>query len=423
MLDVLVAAAAAADPARVAVRSGGAALTYGQVSALLATAATVPADPRPVLLPVTSTVPDVVALLFAAAAGRPVLVLDGNATSWERDQASAQFTPLDAAVGLCTSGTTGLPKVVTADWPDLLANARAFAIAAGVGADDVIWCGTPLHHRYCFAAGLLGGLSVGATVVLGPGVSPAEFTGRLLDERVTTLMSVPFLYSWYVRQLERDPELPRRWSLRRCIAAGAPLPATLATLWRRRTGLPLLSHYGSTEDGQITIGCGESDEGVGRPLPDREVRVDGSGEVLVRRVGPFAAADDRWRPTGDTGHLDSNGNLHLVGRLGDRLNIGGRKVDPVEVEDVLRSHPAVTDCAVAAVPGPAGDEMAAFLVTDRDVSDAVLRRHLAAVLSAYKLPRTLVRVSEVPRSGAGKVRRGALVAGLVGGVGRPAGAS
>jgi long-chain acyl-CoA synthetase len=402
-------AARAADPARTAVRSGADELTWGEVAALLDGPVDSPGEP--VLLPVTGAVADVAALLRHAAAGRAVMVLDGAATPWERERVAALFAPSGPGVGLCTSGTTGLPTVVSTDWPDLLANARAFAVAAGVEAGDVVWCGTPMHHRYCFAAGLLGSLAVGATVVLTPAVGPGDFTGRLLDEGVTVLLSVPYLYGWYLRQLDREPDLPARWSLRRCVAAGAPLPAGTAARWRAATGLPLLSHYGSTEDGQISVGTGEPDEGVGRILPDREVRVDAAGEVLVRRAG--AGPDGPWRRTGDTGRLDERGNLHLVGRLGDRLNIAGRKVDPVEVEDVLRTHPAVADCAVAAAPGPGGDEVVAFLATTGPVADAELRRHLAAVLSAYKLPRRLVRVTEVPRSRTGKVRRGALVAGLV----------
>jgi acyl-coenzyme A synthetase/AMP-(fatty) acid ligase len=344
-------------------------------------------------------------------------VLDGAGTEWERERARALFAPVGPAAGLCTSGTTGLPTVVPAPWPDLLANARAFAVAAGIGQDgdgdgggEVVWCGTPLHHRYCFAAGLLGGLAVGATVVLTPAVGPADLTTRLLDERVTTVLSVPYLYGWYLRGLEQDPALIARWSLRRCVAAGAPLPPELARRWRRVTGLPLLSHYGSTEDGQISVGTGEDDEGVG----PRPARPGGAGRRHRRGARPppggargAVAAHGRHGPPRRRRHL------HLVGRLGDRLNIAGRKVDPTEVEDVLRTHPGVADCAVAAVPGSAGDEMAAFVVVDAAVGDAELRRHLTRVLSAYKLPRHLVRVAEVPRSRTGKVRRGALVARLV----------
>lgn len=414
-MDVLtrsVAGVAAADPERVAVRSGPDELRYGQLHRLLR-GASAPADGAPVVLPVTGTVADVSTLLERAAAGHPVLVLDGGSTAWERDRAAARFDPTGPAAGLCTSGTSGLPTVVTADWADLLANAREFAVAAGIGAGDVVWCGTPLHHRYCFAAGLLGGLTVGATVVLTPGQGPAEFVDRLLAERISVLLSVPYLYGWYVQQLEREPDLPARWSLRRCVAAGAPLPPDLADRWRDLAGLPLLSHYGSTEDGQVTVGRGEPDEGVGQPLPDTEVRVERTGEVLVRRRGVHPAPDAGWRRTGDLGHVDPRGNLHLVGRLTDRINVAGRKVDPVEVEDVLRSHPAVTDCTIAAAPGHSGDEVVAFVVLTGPASDAELRRHLAARLSAYKVPRRLVRVPEVPRSRTGKVRRGALVAELV----------
>jgi long-chain acyl-CoA synthetase len=442
-LTGVVARVARVDPARVAVRGADGEVTYRELHDLLA-AASRPAAGASVL-PVSGLASDVVALLTRAVAGQSVVVIDAQTTEWERDRVEASAPDHDDDqpqwLALCTSGTSGLPKVVPLDWRlDVLPNALAFAEAAGYREDDVIWCGTPLHHRYCLAAGVLGGLLSGATVLLMPGMlGPAEFGRRLRDERVTVLLSVPYLYGFYAQELARVPDDVRDLVLRRCVAAGEPLPTQVARAWQQATGLPLLSHLGRTEDGQLTLGRGEPDEGVGRPLADTELRVDADGVIATRRLavpsGPAAPPDtaardgrrgdgrlgpadpgrDGWRRTGDLGHLDERGNLHVTGRATERLNVAGKKVDPVEVEQALRMCPGVSDCVVAGVPGPTGDELVGFVVAGRGPTDAELRRHLGELLSPYKIPRRFVRLDRVPRSRTGKPQRGLLVSGLLAG--------
>ncbi|SCL21432.1 Acyl-CoA synthetase (AMP-forming)/AMP-acid ligase II [Micromonospora pallida] len=451
-LTGVLARVARVDPTRVAVRARDGEVTYHELHELLVAAAS-----RPVagvsVLPVSGLASDVVALLTRAAAGQNVLVIDAQTTEWERDrvEASAPEHEVDRPqwLALCTSGTSGLPKVVPLDWRlDFLPNALAFAEAAGYREDDVIWCGTPLHHRYCLAAGVLGGLLSGSTVLLMPGMlGPAEFGRRLREERVTVLLSVPYLYGFYAQELARVPDDVGGLALRRCVAAGEPLPTQVARAWQEATGLPLLSHLGRTEDGQLTLGCGEPDEGVGRPLDDTELRVDADGVIATRRraapadpsgpatpsgsaapsdiaardgrrdggwPGPADGGRDGWRRTGDLGYLDERGNLHVTGRATERLNVAGKKVDPVEVEQALRMCPGVSDCVVAGVPGPTGDELVGFVV-GRGPTDAELRRHLGELLSPYKVPRRFVRLDRVPRSRTGKPQRGLLVSGLLAG--------
>ncbi|MFI2650783.1 class I adenylate-forming enzyme family protein [Micromonospora fulviviridis] len=440
-LTGVVARVARVAPARVAVRGADGEVTYRELHDLLSAAGSRPAAGVS-LLPVSGLASDVVALLTGAVAGQSLLVIDAQTTGWERDRVEALTPEHDDDrpqwLALCTSGTSGLPKVVPLDWRlDVLPNALAFAEAAGYCEDDVIWCGTPLHHRYCLAAGVLGGLLSRSTVLLMPGMlGPAEFGRRLRDERVTVLLSVPYLYGFYAQELARVPDGVRDLPLRRCVAAGEPLPAQVARAWQQATGLPLLSHLGSTEDGQLTLGRGEPDEGVGRPLADTQLRVDADGVIATRRLaGPEAPPDsaardgrrdrgglgpadrgrDGWRRMGDLGYLDERGNLHVTGRATERLNVAGKKVDPVEVEQALRMCPGVSDCVVAGVPGPTGDELVGFVVADRGPSDAELRRHLGELLSPYKLPRRFVRLDRVPRTRTGKPQRGLLVSGLLAG--------
>jgi non-ribosomal peptide synthetase component E (peptide arylation enzyme)/acyl carrier protein len=379
---------------------------------------------------VGQSVADVEAILRAGLAGESVLLLSPGTTDWELERAETLFAAGSAAgfgggpvVGLCSSGSSGLPKVVELAWEGLLANAASFAATAGYGEDDVLWCTTPLAHLYCLGAGVLGGLLSGSTVILSKGMlSPDEFAELASRQAPSVLLSVPFLFNRYLRLLEDAPEIAAGWSLRMAIAAGEPVSPQLIAAWRASTRVPLRSHYGLTEAGQITLANGGEGEGVGRPLDDVEVRIGESGEIAVRRrppalpyriVGREPAAGG-WHETGDLGRLDDDGNLHIVGRADSRLNIAGKKVDPVEVEGVLGGCEGVEDCAVASVDGPDGPELAAFVCSspDREIDDIELRAELAKRLSPHKLPRNIAHVREIPRTLTGKVRRGELIAGL-----------
>jgi acyl-coenzyme A synthetase/AMP-(fatty) acid ligase len=424
LLDA-VATTAAGDPARTAIRGpGGRQVSYRRLDAALAGAPA--AAPRRLALGVTGTAQDVCELLRLTVQGHSVLLLDATATRWERDRAARRFEEAEPSgsgpsLGLCTSGTNGLPRVVDLDWRGALANAASFARAAGYGPGDVIWCSTPLPHLYGLAAGVIAGLLSGATLVLGGGaMGPGEFADRLVGEQATVLLSVPFLLRRYLTDLERAPNAIAAGRLRATVAAGEPVGAELVAGWRRQGGGPLLSHYGLTEGGHITLAGGDPGDGVGAPLRDVEVRVGGDGAIRVRRSPPARPyrilGEDPpaggWCATGDEGYLDAAGNLHITGRSSDRINVAGRKVDPVEVEERLREVDGLRDCAVAGVPFGGEEQVVAFVALDEPLPDGRLRAELREHLSAHKLPRRFVRVQEIPRTATGKIRRGRLIAEL-----------
>ncbi|WP_242887555.1 class I adenylate-forming enzyme family protein [Actinomadura litoris] len=407
--------AARRSPDRPALRGAGGEIGYGDLADRLASAE--PGTDRRVL-PVSGTVDDVVALLRLACGGHDVLLLDAAATAWEAERARGLFQGAGAedgspVLGLCTSGTTGLPKIVEVGWPELLANARACARALRFGERDVVWSTAAMPHRMSLDRALLAGLLSGATVVMRSGLlGPAEFHRTLLEGRVTVLLTIPFLYRGYVERLAREPGVVRSWALRACVAGGEVLPDDLRARWPEVTDLPLLPAYGTTEDGSLTLGRGDPGEGVGAPLEGVELTADASGEVMARHTWADGAPTP-WRRTGDLGRLDDRGRLHLTGRRGELMNIGGRRVDPHEVEQALRMNGRVVDCVVAGTPGANGEEMVAFVVTDGDVPNAEMRRSLAALLSPHKLPSRFVRLPEIPRGLTGKARRGMLVADLM----------
>lgn len=420
---------AAQSPERIAIADATETRTYGELAELLARAGERPARGRGAER-VSPTVGDVELILTAACRGKSLLTLDAAATDWELERAGSIFLAAgdedgaaDPVLGLCTSGSSGLPKVVELDWASLLANAGSFARAAAYGPDDVLWCTTPLAHLYCLGAGVLGGLLSGAGVLLGKGMlTPTEFERLVRDSRPTVLLSVPFLFRRYLAILRDAPETVAALRLRAAIAAGEPVAPELIDAWREVAGVGLLAHYGLTEGGQITLAGGGADEGVGRPLDDVDVAIDDEGQVLVRRRPPARpyrvigqeADPDGWYASGDLGRLDERGNLHVEGRVDDRINVAGKKVDPREVEEALGACEGVADCAVAGVETADGGQVVAFLRVEEDNApdDGEIRALLAERLSPYKLPQAFVRVAEIPRTLTGKVRRGELIAGL-----------
>jgi pimaricinolide synthase PimS1 len=426
LLRAAVAAVAREDPQRPALIGAGERRSYGELAALFGGLEVGP--PRRRALAVDPTVAAVETVLSESLGGADLLLADGRTTAAELERVGAIFAAHggdgEAArpcIGLTTSGSSGLPKVVELDWESLQRNAGAFAAAAGYGAGDVIWCTTPLAHLYCFGAGVLAGLLSGATVLLSSGIlGPAEFAATALAERPTVLLSVPFLFRRYQAAFEADPGLAAAWSVRCCVAAGEPVPADLIESWRRLSGVGLRSHYGLTEGGHITLAGGDAEEGVGRPLADVELRIGEGGAIELRRQAPqlpyrvIGAAPDPegWCATGDIGHLDEDGHLHVTGRADGRINFAGKKIDPEEVEQALLACAGVADCAVAGIDGPDGERVAAFVVAadGATVSDGELRSQLASRLSPYKLPRHFVRVESIPRTLTGKVRRGELIA-------------
>ena len=448
-------AQAAAGPDRPAIVEGDTATSY---RSLLASCAALTGRLRAgaiapgtrVALPVGNRTRDVTCLLALATIGAEVLLLDGAAPVGESRRLVDLFrahhvvTPGGLEVSargrratasparsrrfaLVTSGVNGVPKIVRRDWPTSLANAAAFASAAGYEAGDGILVTTPLHHSYAFSTALLSGLVSGAALHLVPTpASPAALVAALRRAGVTVVQSVPFLYRC-VLELRVPIRSPH---LRACITAGETCPQPLLDQWRAAVGLPLLNHYGTTEAAMVTFDPGGSGRGVGWPLAGVDVRVldrntgavlprGASGELTVRLRGRSSSYSGQpelqrssmtggWFRTGDVGRIEEDGCVLIESRLSRRINVAGNEIDPVEVEQALLAHPAIRECVVVGRPGDAGQDVWVFVVASERLALAPVRRFLAGRLSGHKLPRHLVQLEGLPKTASGKVRLGLL---------------
>jgi O-succinylbenzoic acid--CoA ligase len=309
----------------------------------------------------------------------------------------------DVWVVLHTSGTTAAPKPVALTYGNFRASAAAAASNLPLTPDDRWLCVMPLFH--------VGGLSIltrsafaGSSAIVHERFD-ADAVCESLESGEATVVS---LVATMLGRL-RAAGLSRAPALRAALVGGGPVPRDLLD-WGAEIGLPLLQTYGMTETcSQIaTAAAGSS---AARPLPGVEVQIGFDSEILVRgpMVSAGALAADGWLHTGDRGRLDSEGFLHVEGRIKDTIVTGGENVAAAEVEEALVSHPAVADAAVVGRPDPEwGEAVTAFVVLDAEASDESIVAHARERLAGYKVPRAIVRVEELPRTASGKLLKGRL---------------
>jgi len=344
--------------------------------------------------------------------------------------------PGRGATIMYTSGTTGKAKGVLTTHANLAAQIESMIEAWGWTADDHILHVLPLHHVHGVVNVLGCGLWAGAVCEMLPRFDPEEVWERLAGGEVTLFMAVPTIYNRLIAAWEGYPEARRRElsersrSLRLMVSGSAALPVSTLERWREITGHVLLERYGMTEfcmalsnplDGERVAGS------VGTPMPGVEVRLVGDdgvpvedgvpGEIEVRGPGVFpgywrnpgataSSFREGWFRTGDQAVVE-RGRYRILGRSSvDIIKSGGEKISALEIEETLRSHGAIADCAVVGVPDPEwGQRVAAALVLAGDTGLTLeeLRSWAKERLAAYKVPQEIRIVGELPRNAMGKV--------------------
>jgi len=351
--------------------------------------------------------------------------------------AHAAASPLDVAgpaerdphVIFFTSGSTGKPKGVVlshrANW------LRSYPGATSEPGGKGVVCMFPLFHMAGWSIAL--GAWQGRRAVHFAPADPAVLLASVQRHRAGRLYAIPAVWA---RILEHGVARYDVSTLREAdTGTSATPPELIAAI---RDALPQTVtriFYGSTEAGPATIlphaDLASKPGGVGRPQPGCEVRLSESGEVCVRSPflmdgyfdNPEATAEalqDGWYHTGDLGAFDADGYLSIVGRARDVIRSGGETISPVEVEQVLVSHPAFTEVAVVGVPDTAWGELVTACVVVRAGVEAPdvdsLRAWCSDRLAPFKHPRRLVVLDALPRTPAtGQVQRTLLVERLLAG--------
>ncbi len=425
------------DPERAALAFEGGRLTYAELNDLAATAAgglrelgVAPGQPVAMLLPNTPSA--IAAYHGALRLGAVVVPLNPLLSSAEVERRVAESgarlvdpealagppvadlasrAPTDVAVILYTSGTTGQPKRVELTHAGLRLAAEYIAHEGlELRADDVLFGSAPLAHVFGMSGCMNGAIAAGACLALLPRFEPTAALDLIEAERVSVFMGVPAMCT---ALLAASAESGRAPHMRLAHIGGAPLAAETRRAFEQRFGATVLEGYGMTEAGGALAlehaGRPRSSGSVGTPAAGGELRLAADGEILFR--GPtLARGHDRWLATGDIGRIDADGHLFLLDRKKDVILRGGYTVHPREVEEALYTHPGVREAVVIGVPHPRlGEEVVALVVTDGSVTDPeLLKAHAREQVAAYKYPRLVVIVDELPHGPTGKVERRAI---------------
>ena len=352
-----------------------------------------------------------------------------NASAVEREDS-------DVAVLLYTSGTAGAQRAAMLTHGNLASNIKQVLDDTGLAItqDDLSLGALPFFH--VFGLNVVLGVTLvagGAVVLIDPFTAP-EAIELIRKHQITVVAGVPVMFDAFSAA---DSQLGESLgSVRLAVSGAATLSAKSSAAFTQRYGVTIHEGYGLTEASPIvtsTASGGAARIGsIGPSVPGVEVRLvgpDGTdvsagdpGEIWVRGPNVFAGywgdleatqrvLTDGWLHTGDVAVTDEDGYLSLVDRLKDLIIVSGFNVYPAEVEDVLRTHASVVDCAVAAIPDErTGEAVGAWVVLEKGerVDLDSLRRHVGSRLARYKIPSKFTFVDELPRSEAGKLLRRAL---------------
>lgn len=341
--------------------------------------------------------------------------------------------PTDPAWLLFTSGSTGKPKGAVLSHQAIIAGLQSAALGRPVQHNDKYYYPFPLFH--VAAHNVLLQHAFGAQVILAAAFDAAETLRACRELGVTTMSLAPTMIGMLMDQPDFDPADLRGV---RTIGYGASaMPLTLLQKLQSLSGVGLCQSYGMTElcgsiafltveDHQLAA-SGEPELllSVGKPLPTATVKIVGedgqtcapaeAGEILVKAAQCFSyywknpkATDativDGWLHTGDIGRIDERGYLFIVDRKKDMIISGGENVASREVEEVLRTHPCIRDCAVIGLPDAKwGERVTAVVSLKSAIDDADLETHCRALLAGYKIPKQWLRVDSLPTNAGGKI--------------------
>jgi long-chain acyl-CoA synthetase len=346
----------------------------------------------------------------------------------------AERAPADTAVILYTSGTTGQPKGAELTHANLLTNVEVTRTTLlNLDPRDVVLGALPLFHSFGQTVGMGCTTASGGCLTLLPRFDPVRALEIIKRDQVTVLMGVPTMYAAILHSAGGAADTA---SLRLCVSGGAAMPVEIMRTFEKQFGCMILEGYGLSETSPVasfnhpdrerkpgTIGQAIAGTEMrlqndnGDPLPPGEI-----GEIAIRghnvMKGYWRRPEDTaeamaggWFRTGDLARVDSEGYFSIVDRKKDMIIRGGLNIYPREIEEVLYEHPAVAEAAVIGVPNQMlGEEVAAVvkLKPGASAEPGELREHVRSQLAAYKYPRHVWIVDELPHGGSGKILKRAI---------------
>ncbi len=348
----------------------------------------------------------------------------------------APTAPVDTAVILYTSGTTGRPKGAELTHANLLGNAEVMSgPMLGLDHETIALCALPLFHSFGQTVAHNAVLLRGGTVVLLPRFEEQAAVEAIERHAITFFAGVPTMYIALRRAAAASGT--RLSGLRHCISGGAPMPVEVLRGFDAEHGVDIRESYGLSETSPVAslnvLDSPKRPGSIGVPIEGVQFRLaadDGTlidepmrrGEILIQGPNvmkgyhgrPEATAEtivDGWLRTGDIAHRDADGYYYIVDRRKDMILRGGYNVYPREVEEVLYRHPGVAEAAVVGVPDPeVGEEVKAVVVLREGTAagSREILEHCRAHLAAYKCPRQVEFRDALPKGPSGKILKRSL---------------
>jgi long-chain acyl-CoA synthetase len=335
----------------------------------------------------------------------------------------------DTAVILYTSGTTGTPKGAELTHANLKRNCEVSRGLFDLGADAVTLGALPLFHAFGQTCGLNATIAGGGMLTLIPRFDPGKALEIIERDQVTVFEGVPTMYNAMLHHPDADRFDTSTLAV--CVSGGAAMPVEVMHGFEEKFGCKVLEGYGLSETSPVASFNHPDRErkagSIGTPIEGVEMKVvddDGHdlaagevGEIVIRGHNlmkgywnrPDATAEairDGWFHTGDMAKVDDDGYFFIVDRKKDMIIRGGYNVYPREIEEVLYEHPAVREVAVVGVPHDELGEEVGAAVALKDGAEATpgdLRDHVKAQVAAYKYPRLVWIVDDLPKGPTGKI--------------------
>jgi len=336
---------------------------------------------------------------------------------------------------LQSSGTTGAPKIARRNIDALIADGNNCVNAVGIKSTDRMISVLPLYHSYGIDHVILAVTFSGCSLEIHDRFIPSVVRKALEEDRINIMPAVPLMVDALSRGF--TPTLETQ-NLRQIYTAGSPLPKSVAQVFKQNYGIGISQIYGASEFGSVTFNDSNKNpydpESVGLPMNGVQVKVldrdnpdfnnplpiGAKGQVAISAPSmmieyidnPTKPNEDNFILTGDLGYLDSLGRLYITGRVKLLIDVAGLKVNPLEVEAVLTSHPAVKDAIVIPIHySKTASRLKAIIVPKEDniVNKGDLQKFAGEHLIHYKVPRVFEICKTVPRSPTGKILRQELI--------------
>ncbi len=382
--------------------------------------------------------PELKQVVVVGGAGRNSFEALLSGPAWENEPDAQDILtrsrpgPDDVTQLIYTSGTTGEPKGVMHSANTTMANILPYAERLRLGADDVVLMASPMAHQTGFMYGLMMPIMLRASAVLQDIWDANQAIALIRAEQATfTMASTPFLTDVARTVAESGHAVP---TLRTFLCAGAPIPGPLVEQARQALGAKIVSAWGMTENGAVTLTRLDDDDERsvhtdGCPLPGVEVKVvdvagqslppDETGKLMLRSCSNFGGylqrpqlngtdADD-WFDTGDLARIDARGYLRITGRSKDVIIRGGENIPVVEIESLLYRHPDVAMAAIVAYPDERLGERACAVVVPKPGQSidlpAIVEFLKAQKVALQYIPERLIVRDALQSTPSGKIQK------------------